>query len=140
MQLGGFDVDDEWVSKLHKHRWELQGIWKGLKEYVDVLANYGIAIPLWTWVSCAQVMGIVTQLSRVAEEVEREVMQRSRSEWATWAKQAIQKGARLAHKVTQNRVFQSVLDTEWAGSSQVLPQPKDAVDAELGKWESLDNS
>ena len=140
MQVGGFDEDDEWVSKLHKHLWELQGIWKGLKEYVDVLAKYGISIPRWTWVSFAQVMGIVIKISRVAEEVEKEVMQRSRSEWTTWAKQAIQKGARLAHKVTQNRVFQSVIDTEWAGSSQVLPQPKDAADAELGKWKSLDNS
>ena len=74
---------------------------------------------------------------RKEEEVEREVMQRSRSEWAAWAKQAIQKGARLAHKVTQNRVFQSVLDTEWAGSAQVLPQPKDAADAELGKWKQV---
>ena len=64
-------------------------------------------------------------------------MHRSRSEWAAWAKQAIQKGARLAHKVTQNRAFQSVLDTEWAGSAQVLPQPNDAADAELGKWKQV---
>ena len=67
MQVGGFDVDDEWVSKLHKHLWELQGIWKGLKEYVDVLAKYGIRIPLWTWVSFAQVMGIVIKISRVVQ-------------------------------------------------------------------------
>ena len=71
MQVGGMDVDDEWVSKLHKHLWELQGIWKGLKEYVDVLAKYGIIIPLWTWVSFSQVMGIVIKISRVADEVEK---------------------------------------------------------------------
>ena len=128
-------MDDEWVSKLHKHLWELQGIWRSMKEHTVVLNKFGIWLPGWSWVSFKQVMGIVVQISRVAEVVEKEVMQKSRSEWAQWAKQAIQKGARLAHKVTQARVFQSVLDTEWAGSQQVLPQPKDAADAELAKWE-----
>ena len=50
------------------------------------------------------------------------------------------KGARLAHKATQNRVCQSVLDTEWAGSQQVLPQPKDAADVELNKWKPIWNT
>ena len=67
-------------------------------------------------------------------------MKRSRYEWGCWAKQAIQKGARLAHKATQNRVCQSVLDTEWVGSQQVLPQPKDAADAELNKWKPIWNT
>ena len=80
MQVGGFDVDDEWVSKLHKHLWELQGVWKGLKEYVEVLAKYGIHLPSWSWVSFTQVMGIVLRITKVAEKVEKEVMLRSRSE------------------------------------------------------------
>ena len=107
-QLGRVEVDDEWVSKLHKHVWELQGIWRSLKEHTVVLNKFGVQLPVWSWVSFKQVMGIVVQISRVAEEVEKEVMQKSRSEWAQWAKQAIQKGAMLAHKVTQNRVLQSV--------------------------------
>ena len=71
MQVGGFDVDDEWVSKLHKHLWELQGIWKGLKEYVEVLAKYGIHIPSWSWVSFTQVMGIVSKITKVVAKWKR---------------------------------------------------------------------
>ena len=37
-------------------------------------------------------------------------------------------------------IVQSVLDTKWAGSQQVLPQPKDAADAELNKWKPIWNT
>ena len=33
----GVDVDDDWVSKLHKHLWELQGIWKSIKIHAATL-------------------------------------------------------------------------------------------------------
>ena len=69
-QLGRVEVDDERVSKLHKHLWGLQGIWRSLREHIVVLNTYGVHLPVWSWVSFKQVMGIVVQISSVAEEVE----------------------------------------------------------------------
>ena len=71
MQVGGFDVDDEWVSKLHKNLWELQGIWRGLKDHGEVLAKYGVHLPTWSWVSFTQVMGIVIKITKEAENLEK---------------------------------------------------------------------
>ena len=106
----------------------------------NCIGKIGIHIPQWTWVSFGQVMKLVIKIAENADLTEKDVMNRSRYEWGCWAKQAIQKGARLAHKATQNRVIQSVLDTEWAGSQQVLPQPKDAADAELNTWKPTWNT
>ena len=49
-QLGRVEVDDEWVSKLHKHLWGLQGIWRSLREHTVVLSKYGVHLPVWSWV------------------------------------------------------------------------------------------
>ena len=123
-----------------KKLWELQGIWCGLKYHREVLAKYGVHLPTWSWVSFTQVMGIFSKITKVADKVEKEVMHRSRSEWATWAKQATQKGARLAHKVTQNRGFKVCLILNGQARHRSYHNQKMLLMLSWVNGKSLDNS